>query len=815
MNKQMVFLNRVWIALLLTFIGVGLRSSCAWSADGETVFKESIRPLLKTYCYDCHGPKKQKGDIRLDQLDFDLVQGKSTETWHDALNKINLGEMPPEDAPQLPGPDRRKLVGWLTEQLRLAARARQGTGGQVVMRRLNRAEYQYTMSDLLGLQMDYSEELPADARSSDGFRNNGASLEVSALQIENYLKAARKALDFVLVEGEQQDRVVTPIKGNVKGKGGNRSLVGNSSERLGRVNYWHGSFKDLPRTDVFTIRIKAHTDRKPGQAAPILFARYGYFVSGLTLNIMGDAGQIEITSTTPEYYEIPGRPQFFPLPEAHVPTEKLNGVVTLQNVLVDGEPLPKPVSKVIEEKKNGKTKKRKIQEYPEDPDFPRIIIDSVEIVRHDHASWPPAAHRDIVPKEEDLQSSESVRRVLKNFLRRAWRRPIREAELIQWVSHFKTIRGQGGSDIFALKETLAASLASSNFIFLSEPHLASKTRPLSSHELATRLSYFLWSSLPDEELFALADSGELLKPAVLQKQFERMFADKKFDRFAEQFCMQWLDLEGVDRVAINPQYYKKFDNQLKPAMVGETLAFFKEILQSNSSALQFIDADFTMLNAALAKHYGLSGPRSQRFERVSLKGTNRPGGLLGHASTHLAGSDGADSHPIKRAVWIREHLLHDPPNPPPPDVPDLAASVPNFEKLSIREQLVQHREKEACADCHRSIDPWGIALEGYDAIGLLREKTARLNKPVATQATLPGNHEIAGLADLQKYLLNQRRDQFAKALVSKLLIYGLGRSLELADEPLIDELSVQFAKDDYRLPGLMKNIIMSELFLSR
>jgi len=250
-------------------------------------------------------------------------------------------------------------------------------------------------------------------------------------------------------------------------------------------------------------------------------------------------------------------------------------------------------------------------------------------------------------------------------------------------------------------------------------------------------------------------------------------------------------------------------------MVGETLAFFKEILQSKSSALQFIDADFTMLNAALAKHYGLSGPRSQRFERVSLKGTQRPGGLLGHASTHLAGSDGADSHPIKRAVWIREHLLHDPPNPPPPDVPDLAASVPNFEKLSIREQLVQHREKEACADCHRSIDPWGIALEGYDAIGLLREKTARLKKPVSTETVLPGNHQVSGLADLKKVLLDVRRDQFAKALVSKMLIYALGRSLELADDPLVEELSVQFAKDDYCLSDLMKNIVMSELFLSR
>jgi hypothetical protein len=321
--------------------------------------------------------------------------------------------------------------------------------------------------------------------------------------------------------------------------------------------------------------------------------------------------------------------------------------------------------------------------------------------------------------------------------------------------------------------------------------------------------------MPDEELSALADSGRLLEGSVLQRQFERMLKDSKSDRFAKEFCDQWLDLEGVDRVAINPQYYRNFDNRLKPYMVEETRAFFVEILRSNTSALQFLDADFTMLNASLAKHYGLSGPKSQRFERVSLKGTSRPGGVLGHASTHLAGSDGADSHPIKRAVWIRERLLHDPPNPPPPDVPSVEKSVPNFEKLSIREQLIVHRKKEACADCHRGIDPWGIALEGYDAIGLFREKTARQKKRVSSETILPGNHEISGLADLQKYMLNERREQFAKALVSKLLTYALGRSLKLEDEFLIEELNVDFEKDDYRLSGLMKNIVTSRPFLSR
>ncbi len=787
-------------------------------AKGRDVFQEEVKPLLQSHCFRCHGQKKQKGDLRLDTLDPNIVQGTSAERWHDVLNNINLGEMPPEDESQLSPDERRKLVGWLTEELQKAARARRGTGEQVVMRRLNRTEYQYTMMDLLGLEMDYSGGFPSDGRSSEGFKNNGASLSMTALQIENYIKIARQAFRFVLVEGEQEKKNVTVVdrnKGPIRGPN-SRRFTGNSSERLGRVNFWHGSFKDLPRTGKFSIRVKAYTDRKPGQPAPILFAQYGYFVSGLTLNIMGDAGEVTITSGNPEYYEISGRPEFFPLPEAHVPSAKLNGIITLQNAIDDGKPLTQAVNKVIEEKdKKGKIRKRKVKVFPEDPDFPRIIIESVEFVRNDYPSWPPSLHRRIVQDGEELSDPKAVEKLLSRFLRRAWRRPVKGEEIKKWMTHYHKLQQQEDSPILALKETLSATLASANFLYLTEPFEFDKSRKLNAHELASRLSYFLWSSMPDEELSELADSGRLLEPSVLRKEFDRMLADSKADRFAEQFSMQWLDLEGVDRVAINPQYYKGFDNSLKPDMVGETQAFFREILRSNTSALQFIDAEFTMLNASLAKHYGLEGPKSQRFERVSLEGTSRPGGVLGHASTLLAGSDGADSHPIKRAVWIRERLLHDPPNPPPPDVPGVEKSVPNFEKLSIREQLAIHRKKEACADCHRGIDPWGIALEEYDAIGLFREKTARRKKRVSAETVLPGSHEISGLIDLQKHLFNGRRDQFAKALVSKLLTYALGRSLSLEDELLIEKLSGDFATNDYRLPSLMKNIVTSRPFLSR
>ena len=1092
---------------------------------GEVVvsyhFQNDVFPILKKHCIKCHGLEKQKGDVRLDTLSIDFLKDRTAaETWHDASDQIKLGEMPPEEEDPLSSEDRKIITEWIDRELSESFKKMQGTANSLVIRRLNRAEYQHTMTDLLGMEMDYADELPNDSLSPDGFLNNGANQITSAIQIENYLKSARKALDFILVEGEEPETSTSEViwnKGKIKGPGNNRYLAG-SSPRLGRVNYWHGSFQEPPREGRFTVRVKASTDRKPGQPAPILSSRYGYFVPGLTLNIMDDLGEIPITSNTPQYYEFTSHAHFSPRAEPHVPLDKLNGVITLQNILNDGQPAPKGKDQVIEEEvnakntrqkldkwekdrsaliarqnqfeletlpdrfnkwlkklpsqapaphdwlilgnaqpkslegaifrpqedgsflvsgsnpktdrwvvtaevdlpiirairiealadkslkkrgpgransgnfaltdlrifakpsgtkgkgkpvsminpisnflqKNGKSSaalaidnkpaetgwlsggtfnidqlgkdhaclfafsepvankagtvftfeldylhknrpdngqqtigrprfsvsssplppldgnsvrselisliktvqklggakaldsvemqelvqkyksidpiwidmkskflvhesrkpvpkisKKKTKVFPEDPDFPKILIDSVEFVRNDYPSWPPAQHRRIIHEGENLSQPGTGELVIGRFLHRAWRRPVTKIELGKWVSHFEKIQEDENSPIFALRETLAASLASSNFIYLSEPHKAENKRILNAHELASRLSYFLWGSMPDDELFALADNGKLLEPKILDKQFDRMLADEKSDRFADQFSTQWFDLEGVNRVAINPQYYKDFDSSLKADMIQETREFFREILHSESSALQFIDADFTMLNASLAKHYGLKGPRSQNFERYSLKETDRPGGVLGHASFQLSGSDGADSHPIKRAVWIRERLLHDPPKPPPPDVPGIEQSVENFEKLSVRDQLEIHRKKAACADCHRSIDPWGIALESYDAIGLFREKTIRMKKSISTETILPGNHKVNGLEDLKKFLLDQRHEQFAHALVSKMLTYSLGRSLELTDEPLVNELSEGFVQADYRLSALMKNIVRSKPFLSR
>ena len=780
-------------------------------------YQAQVLPILEKHCIQCHGPEKQKGDVRFDTLSIDFLKDRTAaETWHDASDQIKLGEMPPEEENPLSEGERKLITEWIDSNLEKALREIKGEQSEAVIRRLNRTEYQYTMEDLLGFKMDYVDGLARDPLSPDGFLNNGKVLGMSSLQIEHYLKTARNAFQLILNEEEEPTVKVSEVKwnkGNIRGPS-SKLYVGKSDHRLGRVNYWHGNFQQPPKSGRFTIRIKARSEKKPGYPSPILEGSYGFFVSGLTLNIQGSLPEVEIDSNETKTYEISSYAKLFPMTLANVPDDKINGVLTFRNSLDDGNPLPKQLEKITETKdKKGKIKKKKTNYYPEDPNFSKIIIESVEFVANDYSSWPSKIHQQIILPEEDLNNERTAKLVISRFLTKAWRKPIDSQTAEKWFQHFKKISRDENSSIYALRETLATSLASTNFIYLSEPK-PNKSKPsiLSSHELAARLSYFLWSSMPDNELRALADKNRLSDSKVLAIQIKRMLRDPKSNRFAEEFSKQWLDLGGVDRVAVNPRYHKNFDNRLKPYMQAESLEFFKEIFKKDEPMTQIIDADFTMLNARLAKHYGVEGPKSQRFERTSLKGTNRAGGILGHASIHLSGSDGAESHPIRRAVWVRERLLHDPPKPPPPDVPGIEESVKDFEKLSLHEQIEFHRKKESCNDCHRTLDPWGIALEEYSAVGLKREETTVHKKPITSDTILPGNHPVDGVEELQKFILSHRKDQFAHAFCSKVLTYALGRSLTLEDEILVNELKNEFVKNRFRLSGLLKNIVLSETF---
>ncbi|MDG1894767.1 MAG: DUF1592 domain-containing protein [Fuerstiella sp.] len=777
---------------------------------GDT-FNTQIRPILQAKCFRCHGPNKQNAEVRLDNISTNLVENSlGTDTWHDALNAINKGEMPPDDAVRLTSAEREALTGWISGELHRLSESRRSTNGHVVMRRLNRFEYQNTMSDLLGLELDYAKNLPPDSLSEDGFQNNGATLRMSALQLEYYLKAARDGLQRAIVEGQ-----APPVFEHAADESAADKGKGNWTNRLGRSGQFVARIPEFPDEGDFVLQVNARAEIPDAAAWPVMQIKLGF-----RADVSSPArvvGTVDVSNATAKEFVFRGRFENFPI-QSRTQSKYPGMLVWIENVYSDGKSAPQP-EQVIEELPNGK--KRKTTVWKEDPSFPKIIVESISFKAPVFATWPPLHHTNIVPRQPDLVEDErpAAEQSLRIFLPRAFRRSVDDGDVQKFLDFFDVVRPTANSFEAAMREVMAMALVSPDFLYIPEPN--NGEQHLNEFELANRLSYFLWSTMPDQRLFQLARSGKLNQRKQLSREVRRMLGDRRSSAFVEQFADQWLDLMGIDRVAVNPQFYPDFDNALKPQFRQETHAFFGEILRSNESALAFLDSDFMMLNEPLARHYGIIGPNGSTFERVMLPARHDRGGLLAHGSVLLANSTGEDSHPIKRAVWIRERLLDDPPAPPPPDVPDLNQDLPELTALPLKKQLELHRENEACAACHRGIDPWGVALERFNAIGLkrdhIRRRSSDRNKafvehPVDATTQLPDGHQINGLTDLKAYLVTYKSQEFARTLVVKLLTYALGRTLEFSDDNVVDNLTLRFVTSGYKLRTLIRDIACSELF---
>lgn len=770
-------------------------------------YRREVLPILQSHCVRCHGPRKQEARIRLDNLSTDLVGDRAAaETWHEVRNVLNAAEMPPEGEKRLTDPQRDLLLRWVRGAIENARTAAAATEGRVVMRRLTRGEYQNTMSDLLGLPMDYARDLPPDAISREGFRNDGRTLRMSALQLESFLNTARRAFDRILVTGPAP-RVFKHrfTESNV------RRWLGNPewSNRLGRQQVFLAKMrKDYPEQGAFRVRVKLKAVLREGAGYPLLEVSVGYRPD--TKILFREFELVEVTSAEETTHTFRGRIEDFPLPVRG--QGKFPGlVVRIRNRYDDGSPLPK-----------GKKVKKKGFVYPPEETLPWLEIQSVEFEGPVFDKWPPKLHRQILFPSPLRKTDETAyaEQVLKRFMTRAFRRPVRSAELGKMLAFYRAIRPEFPNFEEAMRETLAMVLIRPEFLYLVEPS-GGKPRPLSDGELASRLSYFLWSTMPDRALMERALAGQLHSDDQLQREVERMLADPRSQRFVRQFTSQWLDLHVLDRVRISQDYYPDFREELKAQMRGETQHFFAELLRANQSALKLLAADFTMLNEPLARHYGIPNVWGRSFRRVKLPANSHRGGLLGQASILLSNSTGSDSHAVRRGVWIRDRLLNDPPAPPPPDVPTLEEADPKFHELSIREQLEIHRRKPACARCHRDIDPWGIALENWDAVGKWREDVRRKRgrkfetTPVQTRGELPDKTRLDGFESLKKHLLKNRSRQFARSLVTRLLTYALGRQLEWTDNADVDKLTDAFVSDGYRLRSLVGRIVVSRLFRTK
>lgn len=789
-----------------------------------TTFREKVRPLLTRYCMNCHGAKKHSGNIRFDTINPDIATGSDGETWHDALNKLNVGEMPPEDKPQPNEKEREILRNWITAELKRAYEVRRSTGGRVVIRRLTRYEHANTLRDLLGLDFNFVEELPAEPNSPDKLKNNGSTLPMSPQQIEAYVEIAKRAIAKAIVVSEEPK--VFTYKRTV------------SSGGRGPLHPPNAGTVDLPRYPMegaFRLKVTASTSGLPKGEGLTMRVVMGVRPSPKNLKTK-DVGKVRVTGTqeNPQTFEFVGRMENFPLhdPSTAYRERRFSGLkIGFWNENASQTPIGK----------NRRKKKRPAQLTPTRNE-PTLTIHSIEFHAPYYQSWPPKHHTRILFPSSLAKTNEReyARQVLERFMQRAFRREVTTNEVERKLKLYDAYRSQLPSLELAMREVLPVILVSHDFLYLVEPTDGKQQKQiLSNHEIASRLSYFLWSSMPDEKLFDLASQNKLTDPKARSAQVRDMLKDKRSWGFVENFTDQWLDLSAINRVAINPEYYPDFDNSLKEEMRQETQHFFAEILRKDLSAMNLLDSDFTMLNRKLAKHYGIEGPADHRFVRVPLEPSDRRGGLLGQASILLTNSTGDDSHPIYRGVFIRDRLLGDTPASPPPDVPNLDKDNPDLQSLSVKQQLELHRKKPACYACHRNIDPWGIPLENYDAVGLWRtqvkravgngepavfkngvrkkkRKLPRFNMvDIESTSTLSNGTNLQGIEELKSYLLKHEQQRFVKAFVRRLFAYSLGRSLELTDNETVESLVSAFKKSGYQIDELIVAITESKPFLTK
>lgn len=795
--RQLLFSAVVFCSLVL--------GTNPYTKADDIQFKRDIFPILHDHCFRCHGPDRQESKIRLDNLSINLTEDRAaTEYWHDVLNVLQAGEMPPKEEPQLSSEQLKTVTDWLAGAIKSAVESQSKTDGRVVLRRLNRTEYQNTMQELLGLEMDYARDLPPDGVSEDGFTNNGQSLQMSSIQFEYYLATARRALDRVIVLGEKPAPIDhTFASSNVDDWLGDAQR----SNELGRRQEFLAKMVDqYPEDGDFIVRVQLTAKLKPDKGYPLLEVSVGYRPD--TEILMREFELVEVTSPESQTFEFRGRLENFPIPVRG--QGKYPGlVVRIRNAYDDKSPLP-----ASQKDEQGK------KFYPAEEHLPTLTIQSVEFHGNAFTQWPPEPHQRILfePQGVDREEISYVTKVLQRFMTRAFRRNVEEGEVARFVTFYQTIRPEFPSFEETIRETIAMILIQPDFLFLIEP-AGEEKRTINEYELASRLSYFLWSTMPDDKLMELASAGHLREN--LATEVDRMLEDSRAQRFVEQFTDQWLGLNVVENIAVNRERFPEFDDRLKQEMVRETRSFFAELLRENLSATQFLESNFTMLNEPLAKHYGVESVLGRKFRRVSLPADSHRGGILSHASILLSNSTGGDSHPVRRGVWIRDRLLNDPPAPPPPNVPSLAEAKPEFHKLSIREQLEIHRTNESCNNCHRAIDPWGIALENFDAVGKWRSDPQQLgdenssSQAIYAKVSLPDGNEIAGIDGLRSYLVAKRKREFARSLVSRLLSYSLGRSLELTDQSAIDLIVEQFEKDEFRLKRLIHSIVLSEPFQTK
>lgn len=804
----------------------------------QDLFRKSIGPVLAQKCVACHGPDSTMANLRVDQLNPDLLTGPDVDRWRGIYKVLSNSEMPPADEVdyRLADADRKTIVDWLSAEMSKASIVRRSRAEHSSFRRLTKYEYNYALQDLLGLPYPIANSLPPETASEDGFKNSSDLLQMSPQQFEAYRELGLKALQRVTVSGERPAPVTYLISMKDvmdKVEVGKRKQF-NMSEESYRNHRNRPHLLDQTTGEGIQFN-GGDAVPKPGATAghnpdvsPVVFVLPRGNELKMNLDrFLPDEGMMRVRiragRTTNEPEEYAGLRLIF---SAHTSNNANFSQVVSQRDLPVTAAADKPefIEFDIPLSEIQRNPFRKLETtFPRRDEFLHIrnesstrggkeplqvMIDYIEISAPHYDQWPPQSHLNIFFESKN-QSDEQVygREVLTRFLERAWRRSVSADEVAPFMNLFGKYRPDFATFEAAMLEVLATALAAPEFLYLTQRSTENAKGAISDHELASRLSFFLWSSVPDEELLKLAREGQLKDRAVLKSQVDRLMGDPRAERFSQHFVEQWLGLDGLESVT----HVK--DAALREAMRQEPIAFFRETLRSNSSVMDFLHSDYVVVNERLAQHYGVPNVFGPHFRKVPAAEPTHRGGILTAAGLLTMNSDGSDSHPLKRGVWLLERVLHDPPPPPPADVPKVDLTDPRILEMTLKERIADHRNKAACLSCHSRIDPWGIAFENYDALGAWR--TNIKNKPVDATSVLFNKQELAGVEGLKRYLLAERQDQFARAMVHKMSAYALGRPLTFADHTEIESLTAEFRKKNDQLADLIHLVVQSNLFNSK
>ncbi len=756
--------------------------------------------FLEDHCQRCHNDDDKIAGLTIEDLrGSDTGQGLRADRWEAILRKVGEGEMPPRSKPQPDPAERAAFVGWLQAALDAHAAAHPDPG-RASIRRLNRVEYANAVRDLLDLPIDLHRELPQD-NSGYGFDNVADVLSVSPTLMDRYLVVAGKVARLALGLGPVRPVVTAydvPKDGSIM-NGGRPAFNERESDDLPLGSRGGGAFTYYARADGqydvtgwLNANTNNETDREPQDRVTVRVPMAaGAHVVGLSFR------------------------------RRLAPDET---VQTLRNDL-DKVPLPldAPVMLPMDVAIDGVRVRtvevpsyRLSQRYSQ-RNFPRDVQE-IDVAGPYAATGPgdTASRRRILLCRPSTASAEPAcaQRIIAALARHAWRRPVNEVDLAPLLRLYAQERATSDFE-HAIAAALEAILVSPRFLFVieSDPATAAPgmVHPVSDIDLASRLSLFLWSSIPDETLLHLAESGRLHRRDVLDAQITRMLDDRRASALTGNFAGQWLYLRNLDQQRPDPAVFPDFDSHLRRAMATETSLFFGHVVAANRPITDFITADYTFLNHRLAAHYGIPGVTGTDFRQVALDPAWHRGGLLGQASILTVTSYGNHTSVVKRGKWIMENLLAAPPPPPPADVPALRESIDGH-PLTAREQLELHRKSPACAGCHVRMDPLGFALENFNGIGAWRTRDA--GQTIDVGAVLPEGTHFSGLSGLRQVLMD-RRDQFAQAFTERLMIYALARGVGAPDRPAIRAIARAAAVDNYRIRTIIRGIVESDGFRLR